>query len=193
MATSVPVRDMVADLRDVEWMRRDEDHVGAPGQSGLEPDPSGVPPHDLENHHSVVALSRRMEPVDRIGGHLDGGVEPERVIGSRQVVVDRLGNSDDVHAFGPQLRRAPKCAFAPDDDKTVDVRGTKRLLQQIDSTTDPEGVDPGRPQDGSAAVKDPSGTLRSELDGAAVEESLVPVPKPEEGVAVVLRPLADDR
>src|SRR5215208_1227132 len=46
--------DQPADLVDVEWLLRDQDHISAPGQSRVKSDPAGVAPHHLDDHHAVV-------------------------------------------------------------------------------------------------------------------------------------------
>ena len=42
-----------------------------------------------------MRLGSRVQPIDRLGRDRDGGVEAERVVRAREVVVDRLGNTDD--------------------------------------------------------------------------------------------------
>jgi hypothetical protein len=68
--------------------------------------------HDLDHNHPVVARRGGVQFIDRIGSNAQGGVEPERRIGQRDVVVDGLGQRDDVHALfdeaqGVFLRAAP--------------------------------------------------------------------------------------
>ena len=68
----------------------------------------GVATHHLDDHHAVVALGRRVQPVDRIGRDLHRGVEAEREVGRRQVVVDRLRHADDA-----ARRRPPSLCATP--------------------------------------------------------------------------------
>ena len=89
-AALVAVRDAVADLVDVERLLGDEDDVGAAGEPGVRRDPARVPAHHLDDHHAVVALGGRVQAVDRVGRDLHRGVEAEREVGGREVVVDRL-------------------------------------------------------------------------------------------------------
>ena len=65
----------------------------------------GVATHHLDDHHAVVALGGGVEPVDRVGRDLHRGVEPERVVGRRQVVVDRLRHPDHLRAVGARASR----------------------------------------------------------------------------------------
>jgi hypothetical protein len=58
-----------------------------------------VSAHYFHNHHTVVTLSSGVQPVDGIGGNLHGRIEPERHVGTKNVVVDRLGHTDDGNAM----------------------------------------------------------------------------------------------
>src|SRR5437762_2918651 len=84
---TVAMADPLADVVDVEGLLGDQDDVGATGHAGVGGDPAGVAAHDLADHDPVVGLGRGVEPVDGVGGDLDGGVEPEGEVGGRQVVV----------------------------------------------------------------------------------------------------------
>ena len=99
----VAAADQAAHLVDVERPLGDQDHVGAAGEPGVERDPARVAAHHLDDHHAVVALGRRVQAVDRVGGDLHGGVEAEGHVGAAEVVVDRLR-----HARAPagRARRA---------------------------------------------------------------------------------------
>ena len=99
-----------------------------PASPGVGRDPTGVPPHHLDDHHAVVGFGRRVQPVDRFGRDLDGGVESEREVGAGQVVVDRLRNADDVETFGGELRGRAEGVLAADRDQRVDLerRGGSR-------------------------------------------------------------------
>ena len=84
-------------------------------------DPPRVPPHQLHDHHPVVALRRRVQLVDRLGGGADGGVESERALGAAHVVVDRLGHADDGQPLPPELVRDLQAAVAADRDQRVEA------------------------------------------------------------------------
>ena len=55
-----------ADLLEVERALGDQDHVGAAGEARLQRDPAGAAAHHLDEHQPVVALGRRVQPVDRV-------------------------------------------------------------------------------------------------------------------------------
>ena len=71
----------------------------ASGNACLERDPARVAPHDFNHHDSVVRFGCGMDFVDRVGGGVQRGIEPESDFGGREIVVDGLGNADDVHAL----------------------------------------------------------------------------------------------
>ena len=98
----VAAAEALAHLVDVERDLRDQHHRRPAGDAGVGGDPAAVAAHHLDDHHPVVALGRRVQAVDGVGGDLHGGVEAERHVGADDVVVDRLGHADDRHAV---LRR----------------------------------------------------------------------------------------
>ena len=59
-----------------------------------------MPAHHLKNKNPLVGLSGGVQSVDGVSSNLDSGIEAEGRVGSRQVVVDRLGNTDQSDAFG---------------------------------------------------------------------------------------------
>ena len=129
LAARVPVPQPRAHLLDVERLLGNEDDVGAAREPGVRRDPARVPAHHLDHHHAVVALGRRLQPVDRVGRDLHRGPEAEGVVGGRQVVVDRLRHADDVHARGAELRADAERVVTADRDRARRrrrVRGSRR-------------------------------------------------------------------
>ena len=47
-----------------------KDDVSTPGDPGVKRDPPCIPPHDLNHHHPVMTVSRRMKAVNRFRGNL---------------------------------------------------------------------------------------------------------------------------
>ena len=95
LARLVPLLEQRACLLDRHRLLGDQDHVRAARDAGVHRDPAGVAAHHLDDHHAVVRLGRRVQPVDRLGRDRDRGVEAEGVVGRVQVVVDRLRDADD--------------------------------------------------------------------------------------------------
>jgi len=100
---------------------RDQDDMGAAGEAGADCDPAGIAPHYLEKHDAVVALRGGVQAVKCSRRGLEGGGESERHLGGRDVVVDRLRDTDHrqavlaVEAFGDRQR-----AVAADHDDRVE-------------------------------------------------------------------------
>ena len=111
----MPVLDVRAGFIDVDRMLGDEDHVGAAGDPAHHRDPPGLPTHHLDDHHPVVRLGGRVQPVDCFGADGDRGIEAERVVGRGEVVVDRLRDPDHGEAvLTMQPRGNPQRVFAAD-------------------------------------------------------------------------------
>ena len=84
------------DVVEVDGVFGGEDDVGAAGDAGGDGDPAGVAAHDFDDLDAGVGFGGGVEAVDGFGGDGDGGVEAEADVGAGEVVVDGLGNADDV-------------------------------------------------------------------------------------------------
>ena len=101
-----------------------------PAMPLVDREPARVASHDLDDHHAVVRLRGGVQAVDRLGRDRDGGVEAERLVGRREVVVDRLRHADhgqavlDVQPCGDAER-----VLAADRDQPVELleRGAHRV------------------------------------------------------------------
>ena len=151
----------------------DQDDVAAAGQPGFERDPAGVAAHHLDDHHTVVGLGRRAQPVDRIGGGGDGRIEAEGDVRGGQVVVDRLRDADDRHAELLKAQRDPHRAVAADHDQRADPqlseprhdlgRAIVDPLLAVDQRPDGERIAPvAGAEDGAAVRQDASHVVATE-------------------------------
>ena len=112
-ALGVAAAQAVADLLDVERPLGDEDDVGAAGEAAVGGDPARVAAHDLDDDDAVVRLRRRVQAVDRVRGDLHRGLEAEREVRAREVVVDRLGDADDGTPASDSLPATPSVSSPP--------------------------------------------------------------------------------
>ena len=118
-----------------------------------------------------MALGRGVQAVDRLGGDVERGVEPERDIGAAQVVVDRLGNSDHVHAVGVEPVRHAERVLAADRDEAVQVEVGERLADLLYPVFALVRVRPRAAQDRAAPGQDPAGRLDRQLDERSLEHT----------------------
>ena len=140
----------------------DEDVIGRRGHAREAGDPAGVAAHRLDHHHAAMALGRGPEPIDGLGHDVDGGVEAEREVRERQVVVDRLGDADDrqlevvVEADGDAQR-----VVAADDHQGVEAeRGEVRPQRGEVGLGVLVGIGPRRAEDRPALADDAVGLAR---------------------------------
>ena len=131
-ATLVTADESCAHILDVERALGNEDCGRAAGDARMRGDPAAVTAHHLDDHHAIVRLGRGVESIDRIGGDLDSGVEPERDLGALDVVVDRLRHADDRQsALGVQLAGEAQRPVATDDDQRPDAHVGQRRLHLV--------------------------------------------------------------
>ena len=128
--------------------------LAPPGEPGVQRDPARVAAHHLDHEHPVVRLGGGVQPVDRLGGDVDRGVEAEREVGAAEVVVDGLRYADDVDAQVGQLGGDAEGVLAADRDQRVDAVGVEVRLDLLDAVVDLERVGPRRAEDGAAARQD---------------------------------------
>ena len=159
LAARVPPLDLVAHLVEVDRPLRDQDHVGAAGDAAVHGDPAGVAAHHLDDHDAVVRLGGRVQPVDRLGADRDRGVEAERVVGAREVVVDRLRDPDHRCI---EVRVEPgsdaERVLAADRDERIEL--LERSADRLDAAVELVRVRARRADDRAAAREDP-GDLRA--------------------------------
>src|SRR5258706_14003011 len=86
----------LADSRDPERMLRNQNHISTAGNSAVRGDPPSVTAHHFYNHYAVMGLCGGMEAIYGVGNDRDRGVESKRKICAPDVVVDCLGNSDQL-------------------------------------------------------------------------------------------------
>ena len=97
--------------------------------------------HHLDDHDAVVRLGCRVQPVDRLGADRDRGVEAECVVGSREIVVDRLRDPHDREVvLGVQACRDTERVLAADRHERVEALRREMLEHTLDRAFDPERI-----------------------------------------------------
>ena len=134
-----------------------------------------------------MALGGGVEPVDRVGGHLHRGREPDARVGARQVVVDRLRDADHRHALGRHVGGGAHRPLAADRDQGVDAEVRERPADPFDALLMVR-VRAGGSEDRSAAVQDPLDGRRGELEDVPVHDAAPTLSEPED-----LEPVYADR
>jgi hypothetical protein len=151
-----------------------------------------VSPHHLDDHHAVVRLGRRVQAVDRLCRDRHGGVEPERVVGAGEVVVDRLRHADDGKVvLGMKLRGDAQGVLASDDHERIETRFGHVRENRADPALHLVRVRPRRPEDRASPRQDPGGLATPQRHEDALGQALPTVADADHLVAVVGRP-ADD-
>ena len=155
--------DQPADLVDVERDLGDQDHVGAAGHPRVQRDPAGGAAHHLDDQDPVVALGGRVQPVDRLGGDVQRGVEPERHIGGAEIVVDRLRHADHVDAVAVEPVGDAERVLAADRDQPVESRSRSVCADPLHAVLALVRVRPRAAEDRPAARQDPARRLDRQL------------------------------
>ena len=123
--------DGLGDLVGVVGLLGQQGDVRRGRHPGVQGRPAGVAAHHLDDHRPVVRRAGGGEAVTGVDGDLHRGVEAERVVGRRQVVVDRLRRADHRRARLVQPGGHPEGVLAADGEEGVDAevgeRGGDRL------------------------------------------------------------------
>ena len=184
-------------MLDLERPLRDEDHVGAASEPGVQRDPARVPAHHLDDQGPVVALRGGVQPVDRLHRDVDRGVEAEREIGGTKIVIDGLRHPDHLDALLEQLGGDTEGVLAADRDQRVHAEAGHVVGDPLHAgppvDVGLERIRPRRAQNRAAAGQDPADRLHVEGDGVALERTAPPVAEADEFIAVLLHALADNR
>ena len=147
---------LAAGLLDRDRLLRDQDDVGSARDAAVDGDPARVPAHHLDDHHPVVRLGRRVQPVDRLRRDRHGRVESECVVRRVEVVVDRLRHADDRElVLGIQPRGDAQRVLAADRDERVQTRAGGVLEHPFDTALDLVRVCARRPENRAAAGENP--------------------------------------
>ena len=175
------MHDPLADLLDCLRLLGDQDGVGAAGHARVQGDPAHVAAHDLDDHTAAMGLGRGAQTVDGLGGDLDGGVEAERVVGGFEVVVDGLGNADDLESRIRQTACRGEGTLAADRDDRVDPLRIHRLLNINGAAVFAlERVCAGTAEDGATLAGETAHTVPVQSHKVALDQAFPAVANADE-------------
>ena len=166
------VLDSSGDLLDVVGQLRQQDDVSAARNAGVQRQPAGFVAHDLNAHDAAVAARGGVDAVNDLGGDVHGSVEAERHVGAVDVVVDGLGQTDDVQALLAEQVRGLVGAVAAQAEQAVQFGGAVVFLHRGELFFQLGAVDAKRGADhGQNAGK----LIRGHLPEVAVDQAVVAV------------------
>lgn len=79
-----------------------QDDVRAARDAGIQRNPTDLVAHDLDDKHAAVTRGSGVDVVDALGGDVDGARKAKRQLGAPGVVIDGLGQGDNVEALFAQ-------------------------------------------------------------------------------------------
>ncbi len=185
--------DGVRDLVDVKGAFGDEDDVGAAGDAAVESDPACVAAHDLDDHDAVMSLGGGVYAVEGLADDVAGGVKSESVIGAAEIVVDGLGNADDLGAAFVQLLGDRKRVVTADRDESLDLICFERGQATVDAVGALRGIGARSAQDGAAARQNAAHRVKIEGNADVFQDAAPAFHEPDEFVFISEDALAHDR
>ena len=83
--------DHARDFFVIERDFRNQNDIGATGNTALQRDPSRVPSHHFNDNDPPMAGRRSVQPIQRVHHNINGRIETERGCRRFEIVVDRFG------------------------------------------------------------------------------------------------------
>ncbi len=184
-------------LVDVERPLGNQNHIGPTGDAAVQGDPARVASHDFHHHHAVVRLGGRVDAVDRFAYHIARRIKPERVVGSPQIVVDRLGHADHFDSFFMQLLRHRQRVVAADGNQCVDLVLVNRGGTSINAVRTLRRVGARGAQNGSSAGQNSAHRIQVQHHALVFDQTAPALQETHEFIVIVKHALphhgADDR
>src|SRR5690606_16705646 len=110
------------DVIDVRIELGQQNQFSPTADSAVEGDEARIGTHDFDQKDPVVRVGGVANPVDVFDGRIQRGIEPDRLVGPEEVIVNRCRASDNQHRlFLRQQPCAGKRTVAPDYYQRVDV------------------------------------------------------------------------
>ena len=179
-ALVVTTLEPTAHLADVEWVFRHQRQRSAASDTGVRRHVTDMSTHHLDDHHSVVRFSRRVQPIDEVGRDLHRGVEAERLLCTCDVIVDGLRDPDHRCTELGGMICARERSVAPDDDQSIAAECVEIGNRVFQAARIHGGVAPRRSENGSSTRQRASQALDVERHVALLEHPCPSVEKSED-------------
>ncbi len=178
---------------DVEGPLRYEYHIRSARNSRVPGDPTSMTTHDLNDEDAMMALCRGVKPINRLGRDHHGGVEPERVIGRAQIVVDGLGYPDHGETARRKFGRYSQRVLSPDDDKGLYAKPAYGVEHPALTILGRVRIGPTGSKDGPASRQDTADGRHVQRHGIPFQEAAPAVTEPYKFITMDLDAFADNR
>jgi hypothetical protein len=178
--------DPLEQFRLIVRLLRNERHVGPRRESRRQRDPARVAAHDLEDDRPVVARGGVPQPLDRVDGDRDGGMEAEGPVGAGDVVVHRLRDADDPATAAGEFSRRRERIVPSDGDQHIDPVGRESLDDLLGVPLLGERVRSGAAEYGPALADQRAYFVGGERAGEPVPDPLPAVQVPDRRVPLLV-------
>ena len=149
-----PREHLVIDVGQHRFALRGQNDLRAARHAGVQRDVPAFAAHDFHDRDAFVRRTRVADLADRVQNGVDRRVEPYRVIGICQVVVDRAGQEHDRETRLYEGAGAPHGPVAAHDDKAFDAQRSHDFDGFGRAARFHEMAASGRLQDRAAPVQD---------------------------------------
>ena len=181
-AAVVALLDLFGQLIHVVGDLGDQDDIRAASNARVQRQPAHLMAHDLHNEDPAMGGGGGVDAVDGLGGHVHRALETEGHIGAPQVVVDGLGEGDDVEPLLAQEVGGLMGAVAAKDDQAVQLELVVGLLHggnlvHAVGAGDLDGLEGGAAgtQEGTALGEDAGKVRVRQQAETAIDQALVAV------------------
>lgn len=99
-----------------------QDDIRAACDAGVQRNPANLVAHDLDDEHAPVTRRGSVDVVDALGGDVDGACKTKRHLGAPGVVIDGLGQGDNVEALFAQAVGGLGGAVAAQHKQAVELQ-----------------------------------------------------------------------
>ena len=113
--------DGLGDFVNVVGNFRNQNHVRAARDAGAQSQPARPMPHDFSDNDAVMAVGGAVQTVNGFRGNVQRGGKTDGQVRHRHVVVNRLGERDDVEPGFLEPQRAFLRAAAAKTDQRVEA------------------------------------------------------------------------